>query len=152
MGRNADAVHALQEHFNSRDWDAMVADVSDECVFIDGQGQVLHGKEGLRGYGQGWVTAFSDGKVTDSRIYDAGDTVITEFVGRGTHDGPLGPVPATGRSVSLPYLEIYHFAADGKITSGRAYFDMLGLMQQLGIAAGVPAQAEAPSPESAGTS
>lgn len=152
MSQNADAVHAIQTAFNSRDWDALVSNVTDDCVFIDGQGQVLHGKEGLRGYGQGWAAAFSDGKITDARIYDAGDTVVTEFVGRGTHDGPLGPVSATGRSVSVPYLEIYHFDADGRITSGRAYFDMLGLMQQLGVAPGVPAQAQAPSPESASTS
>lgn len=151
MSRNADAVHAIHESFNKRDWDALVADVADGCVFIDGQGQVLHGKEGLRGYGQGWAAAFSDGKITDARIYDAGDTIVTEFVGRGTQDGPLGPVPATGRSVTLPYLEIYHFNDDGKVTSGRAYFDMLGLMTQLGVASGVPAQAQAQTSESAGT-
>ena len=31
-------------------------------------------------------------------------------------------------------LEIYHFNADGKIVGGRAYFDQLGLMTQLGHA------------------
>lgn len=159
MGRNADTVHANQEHFNNRDWDALVAAVADECVFIDGQGQVLRGKDGIRAYSQGWVTAFSDGKVTDVRIYDAGDTVVTEFVGRGTHDGPLGPIPATGKSVSLPYVEISHFDADGKITSGRAYFDMLGLMTQLGVApetaagaAAMPSQSSARKGQTAGTS
>ena len=47
-------------------------------------------------YSKPWADAFSDGKVTEARYYDAGDTVTVEFVGTGTHDGPLGPMPATG--------------------------------------------------------
>lgn len=41
-------------------------------------------------------------------------------------------MPATGKHVELPYLEIYHFNAEGKVSSGRAYFDQLTLLAQLG--------------------
>lgn len=151
MGRNADIVHASQEAFNNRDWDALLAPISDGCVFIDGQGRVRHGKDGMRAYSTEWVDAFSDGKVTDSRIYDAGDTVVTEFVGRGRNDGPLGGMPATGRSVSLPYVEIYHFDTDGMITSGRAFYDTMGLLVQLGLAPGAAAATEMPAQKIKGT-
>lgn len=145
MGKNADTVHRLHDSFNRRDWDALVADIADECVFIDGRGEVLHGKDGVRGYGQGWAAAFSDGKITDERLYDAQDTVVTEFVGRGTNDGPLGEMPATGRPVTLPYVEIYHFDADGMVSSGRAFYDTMGLLVQLGLAPGAAAVTEMPA-------
>lgn len=142
MSRNVDIVREMQNCFNERRWDDLVTHVSPSCVFIDPQSQVKHGKEGLRAYAQGWIAAFSNGMVTEARHYDAGDTVVTEFVGRGTQDGPLGPVPATGRTVTLPYLEIYHFDSDGLVSSGRAYADMLGLMAQLGVAPGLRAETD----------
>jgi hypothetical protein len=55
-------------------------------------------------------------------------------VGRGTNDGPLGPLPATGREVILPYCEVYHFNAAGKVIAGECYWDQLGLLRQLGVA------------------
>jgi ketosteroid isomerase-like protein len=89
-------------------------------------------------YSKAWADAFSDASITDTVYHDAGDTVVAEFVGRGTNDGPLGPLPATGRTVALPYCEIYHFDADGKVAGGRAYFDQLGLLVQLGLAEAPP--------------
>jgi predicted ester cyclase len=61
---------------------------------------------------------------------------VTEFIGRGTHNGPLvsaaGEVPPTGRSVEFRLCEVYEFR-DGKIVSGHTHFDSLGLMAQLGV-------------------
>jgi hypothetical protein len=50
------------------------------------------------------------------------------------NDGSIGPLPPTNRQVSHPFCEIYHFGADGKIIGGRAYFDMYGMLVQLGHA------------------
>jgi steroid delta-isomerase-like uncharacterized protein len=137
---NADAVREEQRAFNDRDWDAMRDLIADDCVFIDGMGRRHEGPDAfVNDYSKGWAGAFSDGRITEPKIYDAGDTVVTEFVGSGTNDGQLGPMPATGRSAELPYCEIYHFDADGKVIGGRAYFDQMNLMAQLGQA---PAQTE----------
>jgi steroid delta-isomerase-like uncharacterized protein len=139
---NVEAVQAEQSAFNERDWDAMRELIADECVFVDGRGERHEGRDAfVENYSKGWADAFSDGEITEPKYYDAGDTVVTEFVGRGTNDGPLGPMPATGRSVELPYLEIYHFDADGKVVGGRAYFDQLGLLTQLGHAEAPTGQA-----------
>ena len=138
---NVDTARAVGDCFNRRDWDGMRALAAEDCLWIDGRGETYNGKDGLVAYGQGWADAFSDGQVTERQYYDAGDTVVAEFVGRGTHDGSLGSIPATGKRVDLPYLEVYHFDGEGKIRSGRAYFDQLGLLSQLGVVSGVPAQA-----------
>ena len=81
------------------------------------------------------------------------DFVFTEFVGRGTHSGtfasPGGPsIPATGKKGELPCCEAFRLR-DGKVVSGRIYYDMLTLLGQLGVAPGLPTErpAETPAPE-----
>jgi steroid delta-isomerase-like uncharacterized protein len=131
--RNVETIQAEHRAFNERDWDAMRGLFADDCVFA--RGQRHEGPDGfVDAYSKGWAAVFSDGQITDATYHDAGDTVITEFVGRGTNDGPLGSLPATGRPGEVPYVEIYHFDGDGKVTGGRAYFDQLAMLIQLGHA------------------
>ena len=132
---NVETARAINQAFNDRDWDTMRSKIADTCEWVDGRGLVHKGPdEFAMNYSKPWADAFSDGKVTDPRYYDAGDTVVAEFVGVGTHDGQLGPMPATGKTVKLPYVEIYHFGSDGKVSGGRASIDTYALAVQLGFA------------------
>ena len=132
---NVETVRAIHKAFNDRDWDTMKSKIAESCEWVDGRNQVHKGPDELTmNYSKPWADAFSDGKITEPRYYDAGDTVIGEFVGTGTQDGPLGPMPASNKSVKLPYAEIYHFDKSGKVSGGRAYFDAYGLAVQLGYA------------------
>jgi steroid delta-isomerase-like uncharacterized protein len=136
---NVETVASVHKAFNDRDWGTISSAVAPDCVFTDARGIRHEGPDGLsQGYSKAWADAFSDGRITDAVYHDAGSSVVTEFVGRGTNDGPLGPLPASGRSVVLPYCEIYDFDANGKIASGRAYFDQLGMLVQLGHAEAPP--------------
>lgn len=131
--RNVETVRAQHEAFNRRDWKGLRKLIADDCVFVDALGETHKGPDAfVDGYSKPWCEAFSDARVTDAKFHDAGDTVVTEFVGRGTNDGALGPMPATGRPVELPYCEIFHLNGQGKICGGRAYFDQVGLLVQLG--------------------
>lgn len=133
--KNVEVVQAWQAAFNARDWESAKRFIAEDCVFVDGRGITHKGPEAVANdYAKSWVDAFSDGKITDAKYYDAGDTVVVEFVGRGTNDGALGPMPPTNRSAELPYCEIWHVGSDGKIIGGHAYFDMYGLLVQLGHA------------------
>jgi ketosteroid isomerase-like protein len=133
--KNVDSVKAAHAAFNARNWASLRGLVAEDCVFTDGRGISHRGSEAFANdYSKAWADAFSDAEVTDAKYYDAGDTVVTEFVGRGTNDGQLGPMPPTSRRVDLPYCEVYHFGSDGKVSGGHAYFDMYGLLVQLGHA------------------
>ena len=134
MSRNVDTVRAIHDAFNRRDWDAMIAPITDDFTSTEGDGTVYRGRAGAIESSKVWADAFSDGRITEATYYDAGNTVVTEFVGRGTHDGPLGPMPATGKTVALPYLEIYHFNKQGQCTAMKSYFNQFLLMQLLGFA------------------
>jgi hypothetical protein len=59
---------------------------------------------------------------------------VIQFIGRGTNDGAMGPAPATGRRVSVPFCDIVTFDSKGQIIRGETYFDMLSMLVQLGLA------------------
>ena len=58
----------------------------------------------------------------------------------GTHDGPLGPLVATGRTISLPMCEMWHFDSAGHVIGGDLYYDQVTLLTQLEL---MPAPAAA---------
>lgn len=84
-----------------------------------------------------WTTAFPQATVEVTNQVAEGDQVASEVIYRGTHSGLLasamGPIPATGKPVELRVAVISTFR-NGLIQRERAYFDLAGLMRQLGIA------------------
>jgi steroid delta-isomerase-like uncharacterized protein len=102
----------------------------------------LHGIEAFRQMGEAFATAAPDNHLEARHTWEDGDTVIVEGVYTGTHTGPLagpgGVIPATGRSFSLPYVDIFQ-AVDGKFVSHRIYWDNATFLAQLGL---MPAPAE----------
>ncbi len=133
MSGNMQALRDLHDAFNRRDWSRLISNVAEECVYVGADGAEYRGKDGFLAAAQQWVTAFSDGRITEPQYYDAGDTIISEFVGRGTHDGMLGAAPPTNREVVFPYVDVYHFDEQSHIISGRSYTDRLSILTQLGV-------------------
>ena len=66
-----------------------------------------------------------------------GDRVAIAWRMRGTHTGPLGPYPATGRRIDVPGMTVYYFR-DGRITGHWQVVDRVTVAQQLGLGAGPP--------------
>jgi len=62
----------------------------------------------------------------------AGDIVVTRWTGRGTHTGDLMGIAPTHRKVSVDGIWM-HRIADGRIAESWNCWDMLGLLQQLGV-------------------
>ncbi|HET8569819.1 MAG TPA: ester cyclase [Candidatus Limnocylindria bacterium] len=84
-----------------------------------------------------WKTAFPQGTTEVTNQVAEGDQLVSEVVYRGTHTGtlasPMGPIPATGKPVELRIAIVSKFRS-GLIQRERSYFDLAGLMQQLGLA------------------
>ncbi len=85
---------------------------------------------------QNWTMAFPDLKCTVKNLLHQDDMVMAEIVWEGTHQGllkgPFGEVPATGKRSSINAVELFHFEGD-KIREVRHYFDMMTLLNQLGV-------------------
>ena len=67
-----------------------------------------------------------------------GDRVAGRFSLRGTHDGTLLGIPATGKKVDVEVMVIGRFDRAGKWAEDWSCWDRLGLMEQLGV---IPAPA-----------
>lgn len=136
--RDNDATaRALNDAYNARDWGAAVALATPTAEFVNvATGQTFRGADGLREFLQGWSGAFPDSKVETTIVIADERGAAMEFVGRGTHTGPLqgpaGTIPATGRPVAVPFAQVLEFE-QGKIARGRLYFDLAGMLQQLGL-------------------
>jgi predicted ester cyclase len=60
------------------------------------------------------------------------DRVATRVTMRGTHQGPLGGVPATGKPVVMKANHIFR-CDNGKIVQRHGQMDRLEVMTQLGM-------------------
>jgi steroid delta-isomerase-like uncharacterized protein len=143
---NADILRELAEAFNARDFGRAHELMSDEVEFVDvAAGVTVHGPDGFIGYARGWAGAFSDMRIETLAVVADESHAAGEFVGGGTHDGPLptpaGEIPATGRN----FQERFTFFCEvegGKLTGVRDYYNAMSLMAQLGL---MPEPAESAS-------
>jgi steroid delta-isomerase-like uncharacterized protein len=90
-------------------------------------------REAMRAAGVMIRAAFPDWH-SDLGFYVAeGDLVVEHFTASGTHQGEIFGVPPSGRTVSLPGINIWR-VRDGRITERWGCLNELGLMRQLGLA------------------
>lgn len=74
--------------------------------------------------------AFPDIRITLEDEFGDGDRG-SRGTFTGTHQGDFMGVPATGRPVTIKYMDLWR-VEDGKFVENWAQMDMMGLMQQLG--------------------
>jgi steroid delta-isomerase-like uncharacterized protein len=132
---NVDVYRAGHEAFNQRDFAAMTSRYAGSIIWTDqAQGRTFRTRQEFTAdFLANWVRASSDIHITEPRYTDAGQTVVSRFTAEGTQDGPLGPVPASGRRFALPLCEMWHFDPDGRVVGGDLYYDQLTLLVQLGV-------------------
>lgn len=80
---------------------------------------------------------FPDTTVHVEHQVEEGDTVVSRWTIEASHTGDFFGVPPTGRRISLAGFSEYRFCED-KMAESWVTYDQLGLMQQLGVAAGGP--------------
>jgi predicted ester cyclase len=79
-----------------------------------------------------FITAFPDLTIEFVRVWSPDpETAIAEVRMSGTHDGPLGDVPPTGRRVQGVGCNIVE-VRDGTMWRERDYFDNLSALEQIG--------------------
>lgn len=135
MKSNVATHRAAHEAWLRRDFEATVKDLVPSFTYTDHpRALTVKTRDEFKDWVADWARAFSDGRITEERYIDGGDTTVALFIGVGTNDGPMGPVPATGRRMHLPFCEVLRYAEDGRAVSGEIYYDQLTLMVQLGLA------------------
>ena len=120
------------EAFNSRDMDAIVRPYGEDIVVTDhAQHQTMKSAEGIRSWNQAWIDSFSDAMLEDIQCFSAGDRTVARFTGRGTNDGPFASFEPTNQRAQVDLCDVARWR-DGKIVEQHLYYDMYGVLAQLG--------------------
>jgi steroid delta-isomerase-like uncharacterized protein len=103
------------------------------------------GPEGVALHALASRTAFPDQRVTLDDVLADGDRVAVRFTLRGTHRGDLLDLAPTGRRVEVQSVAIYRIAG-GKMAEAWVGFDLMGMLQQLGVLERLRDYHDAPHP------
>ena len=133
MTNTGAAAVALFDDWERRDFDAVMARFAPDSVIRDHPRDiVVTGPVDIRAWFEGWATACPDSTVSPKPTLSTDDGTVIEGIYAGTNTGPFGPMPATGRPVSVTYAAVFRFDDDGKVVSYDVYYDMYSLLAQLG--------------------
>jgi predicted ester cyclase len=81
---------------------------------------------------ESFLVSFPDQRVTTEKLIAEGDQVAGLATYTGTHTGPMGEFPATGRSVEFTFLAIFRIDAD-RIAELWVEWDNVAMLTQLGL-------------------
>jgi ketosteroid isomerase-like protein len=99
------------------------------------------GPQGMKDLVGAYHSAVNDARWEVKDMREAGDVVVTRWTGTGTHTGDLFGIAPTHRRVTVDGIWMQRVTGDRIAESWNAW-DMLGLLQQLGV---VPAVGAAPA-------
>jgi predicted ester cyclase len=87
----------------------------------------------MRQFVQIYRGAFPDVRLTINDQIAEGDIVVTRWTATGTHNGELMGIAPTSKRATVTGVDIDRYQG-GKVVEAWASYDMLGLLQQLGVA------------------
>lgn len=105
---------------------------SPDAVWHGPGGKEIRGITGIKEMVSGYHTAFPDMKMTIEHLVAEGDSVACHWKVVGTHDGPLGDIPATGKKVEIDGHILSRFERD-KVVEEFEIFDELAMLEQIGV-------------------
>ena len=124
----------LYDRINAKDIDGFATNLSDDFVEYEVTPGLAPTKEGVKAFFRMQLAAFPDLRMTVEDIVANGDKVVARVRLTGTNQGELMGMPASGKSVDVQLIDIFRFDGDGRIAEHWGVFDVLGMMQQLGVA------------------
>ena len=111
--------------------DALDQVYSPELLWHGPGGREIRGVNGMKEMIAGYRAAFPDLEMTVEREVAEGNTLAVEWRCVGTHTGPLGDIPPTGRRIDIRGHVMARFER-GKIVEEFEVFDELYMLQQIG--------------------
>lgn len=132
--RSIDVVRRFnREVFNGRDYDLLAELQSPEYIQHGPlPGAELSGREESEETMRTFHAAFPDVEATEEVAFSDGEYVCTHYTYRGTHDGDLMGIPATGKRGEV-WGTVINRIEDGRIAEAWVLVDLLGLLQQVGV-------------------
>lgn len=123
---------SIEDIWNAGNTDAVDDIYAADFVYHIVGSPEIHGTEGFKQFVTMYLTAFPDLQFTIDDQIAEGDKVVTRWTATGTHNGELMGISPTGKSSTVMGISISRVAG-GKIEEGWVNWDILGMLQQLGV-------------------
>lgn len=121
----------IQQVFNQGRLDLLDELLSPSYVYQEAPPGTLPGAEGIKQVVSMFRAAFPDLEITIDDQIAEGDKVCSYATTRGTHQGEIFGIPATGKVVTMTGLTLVRIV-EGRIAESWVKNDVMGLMNQLG--------------------
>lgn len=135
----------VDEAFNAGNLDVVDGALADGYLDHQAGPDAAAGPEAFSAFVRAFRATFPDVRVDVEDLIAAGDRVALRVTWRGSQQGALGGIPATGLPVEFGGYHIYRFE-DGKMAEHWGLQDDLGLLLQLGV---IDPEAVPPTPGAA---
>ena len=122
----------VEEVQNGQDWAAYDELNDPDFVNLSAPPGMPADRAGGKLYLQAFAAAYPDARFEIDDMIAEGDSVVTKKTFTGTNAGEFAGVPATGKQVSLQYVDIMR-VRDGRIVEHWLSMNQLSWMQQLGV-------------------
>jgi steroid delta-isomerase-like uncharacterized protein len=119
--------------FTKGDLGAVDTYLAEDFINHDPPFGVSADRDGMRTAGAMMRAGFPDWHSELHQLIAEGDIVVERFTASGTQRGEVMGVAPTGRTVTLPGINIFRLR-DGRIVERWGRLDDLGLLRQLGLA------------------
>jgi steroid delta-isomerase-like uncharacterized protein len=123
----------IEEVQNNGDWDAYDELNAPDFVNLSAPPGIPADREGGKAFLQAFAAAYPDLHIVVDDMVAEGDMVVTKKTMTGTNTGEFAGIPATGRPVTLQYVDFLRIR-DGRIVEHWLCMDQLSWLQQLGLA------------------
>jgi steroid delta-isomerase-like uncharacterized protein len=133
-----DSYERAARAFNEKDTKAFAALYAADAVIHDPlYPQPLNGRDAIEQDLADVRRALPDARFTLRAVIQSGEAAAVEYNLSGTHQGPLatpdGEIPATGKSLSTDGAVFSRFNERGEVVEERRYYDVAGMLAQLGL-------------------
>jgi steroid delta-isomerase-like uncharacterized protein len=131
---NKDLVRQFAEVTNAADWEALAAMVTEDLTrhSTATAGPPVTSREEFIQLQKSFHSSFPDQRITVQQLVAEGDRVAILGTYSGTNTGPMGDIPATGKSVESPFLGIFRIES-GKVAELWVEWDNVAMLSQLGL-------------------
>ena len=131
----------FEEVWNDRSVEAIDRRMTPDCVVhgLGRGGEDLAGPGGFKPFHQAFLNAFPDLRVQVEDVIEEGDKVAIRWTATGLHQGDGLGMPATHKRMHVGGMTIARIR-DGRLVEGWNNFDVMRMMQQLGVLPPPPAK------------
>jgi len=130
---HAATARRMYDLLSSGDIDGFGERLADDFVEHEETPGIPPSRDGVLEFFRMQRAGFPDMRMDPEDVLVSGDKVILRGRFTGTHEGELMGIPATGKSVDVPLIDIIRFGEDGLAYEHWGVVDMMTMMQQLGV-------------------